>query len=315
MRYLLCVLLFVASGAFAAEDKSVSGRQWLDKADEAMQSVAYQGTVVFLKNGHVDIMKYRHVLENSDEIETLTSLNSPLREVTRRSSRVSCLFKETSEEVKTQHPTDRSFIVNLPVSNQAIDDQYLLATAGQETVAMRPAQVIAVLPKDDLRYARKIWVDSETYLPIRAELYGLDGTLLEQVMFAEVIVNQKSSEPSVHTRHTDYHEQIKKDASDKFAQSRFQLEFWPSGFDAMFFADKAMQKSQKTVEHLLLSDGFSNISIYFEAKDAKGRGLEGLRTLGAVNSFSRTIGDTQVTVLGEVPAKTVELVAKGISLR
>ncbi|PPD19634.1 MAG: transcriptional regulator [Methylomonas sp.] len=315
MPYLLVFLLFIAQAALAADDQAVSGQQWLEKADVAMQSSTYQGMVVFLKNGRVDIMKHSHSFENGDEIETLTSLNSPLREITRHGSRVSCTLKDTQQEVEAPRPTDRSLIVNLPINSQVLEDQYLLTTAGQEIVALRPTQVIAVLPKDDLRYARKIWIDTETFLPLRAEVYGLDGTVLEQVMFADLTVSGSSREPAIHAKHVEYHERVKKQAAEKFNQSRFLLEYWPPGFEALFFADKAMLTSKKTVEHLLLSDGFSNLSIYFEAKEPRERGLEGLRTLGAVNSFSRTVGDIHVTVLGEVPARTVELIAKGIVLR
>lgn len=67
------------------------------------------------------------------------------------------------------------------------------------------------------------------------------------------------------------------------------------------------------MDHLLISDGFSSVSVYFEAKGEKG--IEGLRSLGPVNSYSRVIDDLQITALGEVPVQTVELVAKGVSLR
>jgi sigma-E factor negative regulatory protein RseB len=37
--------------------------------------------------------------------------------------------------------------------------------------------------------------------------------------------------------------------------------------------------------------------------------------LGSVNSYSRVLGMYQITVLGEVPAQTVEIIALGITLR
>lgn len=41
----------------------------------------------------------------------------------------------------------------------------------------------------------------------------------------------------------------------------------------------------------------------------------GLQSVGAVNSFSRTINKYQLTVMGEVPAETVKTIAEGIKLR
>ena len=41
----------------------------------------------------------------------------------------------------------------------------------------------------------------------------------------------------------------------------------------------------------------------------------GLQSVGAVNSYSRTINNYQLTVMGEVHAETVRFIAEGIKLR
>ena len=314
MRVLLVLLLFV-SRAFADDDSGLNGQDWLDKVNEAMKTLNFRGTVVFMKNGQIDTMKYQHTFDKGVEYERLTSLNSPLREVTRNSSEIKCLYKETQEKVETQHPIDRSFIVNLPLKPEKLKDQYLYAVAGQEMVAMRPAKIIAVLPKDELRYARKLWVDTETLLPLKVEVYGSDGKTLEQVMFADFNVDASTAgseatlvQPEGAKPHRQHTPQV-----EAFENSRFEIKNWPPGFEKVFFIRNTMQQSKKTVDHLLISDGFSSISVYFETKGDEG--IEGLRSLGPVNSYSRVIDDVQVTVLGEVPVRTVELVANSVSLR
>lgn len=312
MRFLLVFLLCI-SAAFADDSQSLNGQQWLEKISDAMKHRNYHGTVVFMKNGQVDTMKYQHTVENGIEQERLTSLNSPLREVIRKSSEISCLYKETSQTIETHHPIDRSFIVNLPLEPKRVEGQYLLAVAGREMIAMRPAQIIAVLPKDEMRYARKIWVDTDSLLPLKVEVYGLDGGTLEQVLFTELSVDQ-ANPPSDSSSSDDEHAHHQHLAqTDSFENSRIKLKNWPAGFEKVFFIRNTMQQSKKTVDHLLISDGFSSISVYFEAKGP--HAVEGLRTLGPVNSYSRVIGDLQITVLGEVPVKTVEFVATGVALR
>jgi len=64
---------------------------------------------------------------------------------------------------------------------------------------------------------------------------------------------------------------------------------------------------------MVLSDGFSSVSVYMENKNASMQ--SGLQSIGAVNSFSRAIGDFELTVMGEVPATTVKFIAEGIKLR
>jgi len=40
-----------------------------------------------------------------------------------------------------------------------------------------------------------------------------------------------------------------------------------------------------------------------------------LQTLGSVKSFTQIIDNHQITVLGEVPVKTVKFIAQGIKLK
>ncbi|MCK9605664.1 MAG: MucB/RseB C-terminal domain-containing protein [Methylomonas sp.] len=313
MRFLF-VFLFFVSCAFANDDQTLSGQQWLEKVNHAMKSLNYHGTVVFMRHGQVDTMRYQHTFENGIETERLTSLNSPLREVTRQSNEISCLYKESQQKIETQHPIDRSFIVNLPLKPERLHDEYLFAVAGQEMIAMRPAQIIAVLPKDDLRYARKLWIDTASLLPLKVEVYGLDGKTLEQVLFTDLnvdLLNTHTDADQTAVDKSKHHQMVSQ--AEAFEKSPFELKKWPAGFEKIFFIRNTMQKSRKTVDHLLISDGFSSVSVYFEAKSEKS--IEGLRTLGPVNSYSRVIDDLQVTALGEVPVQTVELVAKGVSLR
>lgn len=312
MRCLL-VFLFLITPAFANDKAPLSGQQWLAKVDQAMQKLSYHGTVIFLKNGHIDAMKYQHGFEASNEVERLTSLNSPLREVLRKTSDE--LRREANGGKIDDRPSyERSFILNLPLDLAKLDTQYLLAVADQEITANRRSQIIAILPKDDLRYARKIWVDSETFLPLKVEVYAPEGTILEEVLFTELKLDDPSDSARFMAEEAKFTTQdFHAKNLDAFEKSPYQIKNLPAGFELMFFVPNSMGKAKKTVDHLSVSDGFSNVSIYIEGKGRQGS--EGLRTLGALNSFSKIVGNYQVTVLGEVPAKTVELIASAMALR
>lgn len=308
MRVLLIFLMLIGL-ARADQQPQPTGAQWLAKVNQAMKSASYHGTVVFMKNGQLETMTYQHGFEDGVEYERLSSLNSPLREVIRKADEISCHFKETSKTVGRYQPIEGSMIVNLPLVPEKLEAQYLLTATGQEVVATRPAQIVAVLPKDELRYARKIWIDSERLLPLKVETYGPQGNVLEEVLFTEQALDVGDQRSPV----VEFPRHRHAEDAAVFEKSAFQLNNWPAGFEILFFAPNSLQKSQTSVDRLLLSDGFASISIYFENKTAESS--EGLRTFGAVNSFSRIVGDYQVTALGEVPARTVELIVNGVTLR
>lgn len=314
LRQLVVVCLLVNSVAVAADSQQFTSAQWLERMNQAMKSLNYQGTVIFMKNGQIDTMKYRHSVDNGIEQERLSSLNSPLREVTRKSNEVSCLFKETKQKVINHHPIDSSFIINLPLKLGNLDKLYAISIDGQESVAMQPAQIIEIQPRDQLRYARKIWIEKQHFLPLKVEAYSLDGSILEQVVFTDLKIDE-THEPrndEIDDNQLDV-KHIHATQAEPFENAPFLIKYWPEGFETVFFIRNSLHQSQKAVDHLLMSDGFSSVSVYLEPTENPG--VQGLHTLGSVNSFSRVIGEFQVTVLGEVPAKTVELIAMGVAIR
>lgn len=323
MAQLLLVILFAAMGAVSAAENSLTAKQILQKMVKAMAVSNYQGTVVFLKNDKLEAMKYSHSAEKNKEQERLVSLNSPLREIIRNSDEVSCLFKLTRQVIIDHRPYEHSFIVDVPKNLDELDAGYHFEVVGEEDVAMLPSYVVAIQPKDDFRYARKIWIAKEHFLPMKVVVYGLSGVVLEQVVFTEMQVDKGSvrklngsAEAAGFAQRADGAEVA---SSDLSGQAAFEVTALPQGFKQIFFSRKPLHQSDQPVDHLLLSDGLASVSVYLETKKVEtspdSRIPEGIHSVGAINSMSRTLADSQLTVLGEVPAPTVKFIAEGIKFR
>ncbi len=308
------VVFLLSTGIVSAKEPELTARQILMKMNHAMAVLNYQGTVAFLKNGKLEPMKYVHAVKNGVEQERLLSLNSPLREIIRDAGKVSCLFKETQQKMVDYRPFERSFLVDMPGNLDDISAIYEFELVGQESVAMLPSYVITIQPQDNVRYPRKIWVEKRNFLPLKVAVYDNSGTLLEQVVFTDITVKDalsfipvKSLDTNNPTRH------IYPLPTQSSNQAAFAVTAKPTGFREIFFARKPMHNTEQPVDHLLLSDGFTSVSIYMESKSAGM--LSGLQSVGAVNLYSRTINNYQLTVMGEVPAETVKSIAEGLNLR
>ena len=302
------------TGSVSASEPLLNAQQVLAKMNHAMAVLNYQGTVAFLKNGKLEPMKYVHAAEKGVQQEQLLSLNSPLREIIRNADQVSCLFKETQQTLVDHRPFEHSFLVDMPKNMDDMGGIYQFEIVGEENIALRPSYIVAIQPKDNARYPRKIWIEKQQFLPLKVVVYDNVGVLLEQVVFTDIEV--KKSLPFVDVKFLDavYPAQpiqpIQTQSSDKAAFVVTQL---PTGFQEVFFARKPMHNAELPVDHLLLSDGFTSVSIYMENKIASMQ--PGIQSVGAINSYSRTINNFQLTVMGEVPAETVKFIAEGIQLR
>ncbi|MEI6268314.1 MAG: MucB/RseB C-terminal domain-containing protein [Methylococcaceae bacterium] len=306
------VLGFLLTGSVSASESVLNAQQILAKMNHAMDVLNYQGTVAFFKNGKLEPMKYVHAAEKGVQQEQLLSLNSPLREIIRDADQVSCLFKETQQTLVDHRPFEHSFLVDMPKNLDDMGGIYRFEIVGEENIALRPSYIVAIQPKDNARYPRKIWIEKQQFLPLKVVVYDNVGVPLEQIVFTDIEVKKSLPFVAVKFLNAVYPAQPiqQLQSSD---QAAFVVTQLPTGFREAFFARKPMHNAEQPVDHLLLSDGFTAVSIYMENKSAFLQ--PGLQSVGAINSYSRTINNFQLTVMGEVPAETVKFIAEGIKLR
>ena len=313
----LVFVFFISVNFVFADESDIEAIQWLEKMSQAMKKLNYQGTVVFAKNGRIDTMKYFHATNgNGLEQERLLSLNSPMREVVRDAGKVHCIFLDSEKALIDHRPVSESFLVEVPKDFSALKDVYQYSFAGEELVAMLPAMIISIEAKDKNRFRRKIWIDKQYFLPLKEEVYDLEGKPVKQVVFADlhvgtqlpfVEVDEKTKNITIENIH-----QI--DSSSLAGKTKdVVLENIPAGFKIEFFTRMDRVNSENSVDHLLLSDGFSSISVYRETKTKNTK--KGLQALGAVNLFTHIGKNHQITAMGEVPATTVQSIAQGVHFR
>ncbi|MCX7098728.1 MAG: MucB/RseB C-terminal domain-containing protein [Methylococcales bacterium] len=308
------VVVLLSAGQVLAEAPEPDAKQLLTKMNQAMATLNYQGTVAFLKNDKLEPMKYSHAAANGKQQERLLSLNSPLREIVRDADKVSCLFKETRQSIVDHRPFEHSFLVDVPGNLDDLDGIYQFEVIGSEDVALLPSYVVAIVPKDKARYSRKIWIEKQQFLPLKVVLYDNSGVPLEQLVFTEIAVKEALPIVDVSLSDTGLPVQhIHQSSPQSSAQATFKVTDLPKGFHEVFFIRKPMHNAEQPVDHLLLSDGFATVSIYMENQVAAVQ--SGLQSVGAVNSYSRTLNNYELTVMGEVPAETIKLIAEGVKLR
>ncbi len=318
-KAILSLLLFSTFSSLALgenqTDLPITGKQTLQNMVNAMQTLNYQGTVTFLRNGKLEPMKYFHAAHDGLEQERLLSLNSPLREIIRDTGKVSCLYKETKQKIEEKRPFDRSFLIDLPKDINNLDSTYTAKLVGEEDIAMLPSFIINIEPNDKFRYPRTLWVEKQHFLPLKAVVYDLNNDVLEQLLFTELTI--KDSLPFVDSKSST--PPLGNLSAQSLTEAKFLLSLVPLGFKELFFTSKPMHNSSQPVDHLLLSDGIAWISVYMESKPTTSHnGLlepKTVQAIGAINFYSRAVENYEFTVMGDVPPETVKLIAENIQLR
>ena len=87
----------------------------------------------------------------------------------------------------------------------------------------------------------------------------------------------------------------------------------PAGFAVVSAEEEQLDGDDRTVLHILYSDGLANVSAFvIAADDAR---TERAALSGAANSFSLVRDGYRVTAIGQVPAATVERIARSLAPR
>jgi sigma-E factor negative regulatory protein RseB len=309
------VLLVVQLPAGAEQ---VDGREWLQRMSMAARSLNYIGTFVYENQGKLEAMRIVHAMDEDGEREHLMSLTGPEREVLRDNQIVTCILGDRHAVHVNKSRPRKSFQFSLPGQLEQLEQHYSFEVGGEDRVAGKHCRVVVVSPRDNLRYGRRMCVHEKSHLVLRSELTGAGDAVVEQVMFTSVEFPERIDEAALlpDINGADYtwrrEPDQQPDKTGKVADSRWKVAEVPEGFMLTDHNWHSFSVDRPGVEHWVYSDGLASVSVYIEAARTRDT-YNGVSRRGALNAFGTMVDDYYVTVVGEVPGRTVEMIGRSVS--
>lgn len=313
-RLLSAALLLLASGVVSANDERQGSAQgWLESMVEAVRSQTYEGVFVYRYRGELQSMRILHRIQDGVEQERLFALSGSRRKVIREGEKVTCVLPDVESVVVNRRRAANPLTDVLPMDVDTLEGTYRFEVEGQGRVAGREAVRIGIQPVDQYRYGYRLWVDRASRLLLRADLIGGDGEAVEQLMFTEIHVRDSLPDAafadSVQEDGFTWYEHGGKSAPAS-GDSRWRITELPPGFE-LRGREWIGGDGAGASEHHLYSDGLATVSVYIEPNTDEA-GFVGSSAMGAVSAFGRVVAGHQVVVVGEVPARTVRMIGRGI---
>lgn len=304
---LLAGALLLAGNLSAAED----GAAWFERMRNAMQHYDYEGRFVYQVGEQLESMYVVHRVSGGAELERLVSLNGDSREVIRGDRAVACLqpgrhLVSVIEGAKGVVPGDER------TGMERIREHYRFDLAGIHRVAGREAQLVEVLPRDDLRFGHRLYLDRETGLPLRSVMLDTSGDQVAQLLFVELKTGTDVTtiEHDVSALQMTERERITVPAGvSSPEQSGWTFNGLPAGYQLVSFRDEPARKRQ----HLIFSDGIAVLSLYVEPPEDGA--LNGYSSVGATRIYAEPRHGMQVTAIGEVPRGALRMVVRALTPR
>ena len=304
----LGIVLF-ANGALSAEAPA----DWLDRMAAAVQKTNYTGTVIRTKGGEAEALKVVHSVADGVISEKVTVQEGNGLEIIRNGNEVRCILPDNKSVLVETWNNQSTLFSTLPGSAVRFSNEYDLSLVREDRVAGRKAILLAIRPHDEFRFGHRLWLDRETAFPLKTELLDGAGNLLEQVKFADIDLESsilpETLLPSVSLDGFAFRSGTTKRV-DAVVETDWISDDLPAGFRIVSTKSERLTGTEIPVTHILYSDGLATVSVFIARVQSKK--IARRSNVGGSNAYSLRSGDKQITVVGQVPAATVEKIASSM---
>jgi sigma-E factor negative regulatory protein RseB len=312
-----------ANDAEQAPDAEHSPIALLGQMSRALSELEYEGTLVYLNGHELSTLRIAHRISGGQAHESLLALSGPVRAVARSRQTVTCVLPDARAISVPRHPTHAATLHSGTLDAERLRPHYLIHRLGRSRVAGRDTLVVGIIPRDDLRYGYRFFVDEDTGLPLKTDLMDSSATPIEQVMFTEIEFLSEDSDDSVVPSAAALEPlDAKVPFTAGLANARptsapvdatpWRFSDLPAGYEVVS-GDPPASGTPSERRWFMVSDGLSAVSVYIEPD--QGYGLAGHKRVGAVNAAGRLLDGYQITVVGEAPLQTVQAIAAAVRTR
>ncbi len=307
------ICMFAAS---ATANAAASGEEWLQRMAKAIEVSNYRGTIARRAGDRVEYLRVVHKYENGQVTEKLETMDGADRTIIRDVNGVRCFLPESRAVLVEAGSTSTGLFSRIPVSMSRLREQYDVLLLGSNVrVSDRQSVLVALRPHDEFRYGHRLWLEQKSGLPLKTELIDELGKPIEEIRFVNLQIEDSipnsEFELNINTQGFRFINQAAR--IDEAAEAR-PLQKWQSGHLPAGFRLSYSNGIGKGTQHLIFDDGMASVSVFIEVPADDYQPVNGPSRLGGANAYSVVTHRHQITAVGEVPERTVEIIARALSL-
>jgi sigma-E factor negative regulatory protein RseB len=308
---LVAVSAVCAGGALAGAE----ARQWLTRMHSAATQRNYQGTLVVTVEGEMTSSRVVHFTEAGQSFERVDMLDGQPRRVLRHNDQLLTLWPSARTARLEQRESSQPFPSLLSSSDEQLFERYEMVGEGAGRVAGFDAAIFLLRPRDDARFAQRLWAEQGSGLLLRADVVGADGRVLESSAFTDLSIGSKVRPEPLQavlkqisgwrvlkpaTQRTSLEAQgwrLKAPVAGFRESNCVKRRLGPAPHDAAAVGDDVLQ--------VIFTDGLTHVSLFIEPLQPE-RQRSGGAASGATHTWMQPHGDHWITSVGDVPLATLK---------
>lgn len=310
MRLILLALMVLAFPSAAEEE--LSAKAWLENMSQALKDKEFKASIIHVQADLIRPLVYLHGKVEGEEVAFLEYLNGPPKNAVRVGKTVTFIehdqqaYSVTAKRIQGVWPAAFADDISL------LEKGYQFVLGGRSRIAGRPGQMIRIIPNDDDRYATQVWIDMNTFLPLRYDILNKDRQLLEQTMVIELLELSEPPHILVEAKKQPWPAVVEQ--TERTDGHSWGFSWLPQGFSLAVRDSHRLIGSHEPVEYLALTDGLANISVYVSTPGTQPLPDE-VMTRNGLSMVVEVLGEHEIVAVGKVPHETLKKIAKGLTLK
>jgi len=315
MKLLSYVVLLLGISFSAVAEESDSAKVWLERLSNSLNKLNFSTSFVVVKNNQAQPYHWFHgVDENGKELEILSLLNGPRRDILRKDNVVSYIEPELPPYSVTSQQISGPIPAILAGDISQLENSYDFISVGRSRVLGRPAQLIRIEAKNAHRYSYWLWLDQQSSMLLKLSVITKQGQQLEQIQFTHLDITEKPSESVLQLHETEL--PVLVDIPEEYQQQElhWDVNWLPEGFTQVNSNRHKISLTKQPVEFVLFSDGLVDISIYVNGSKDKQRNAD-FAMDGATLVLNQVKDGVEVSIVGKIPSQTAKAIADSITIK
>ena len=306
----IITLFFILSSTSAMAEGTSEALNLLNKMGKAVQTSDYQIHFVSQdKEQFASTFEYNHLgaAKKENISAQLLYLEGPAKEIILHNNTTSYFqpdnpsFSIASSRITEAFP---DVIYNDFNSLVSIYDFILL---GKTRTANRGAQLVKIIAKDKDRYSYVIWIDDETYLPLRIDLINDDNDIVNQFKVVDIDTNFDAQKFKNYIGNQSYPILLSIEKENNLLDA-WRLAWLPKGFKEIAAYNVNFYGSDIATK--LFSDGVFSFTVNVSLEQASQPNQ--LIQQGGRTIFSINFDNKNIIIIGNLPEATIERIAQNI---
>jgi len=291
--------------------QTLSAVEYLNHMKTAYKQLNYELLYLDTRQNEIEPNQLIHGVVDGKEVTYFRTLNGIIREFLQFDNKIS-YYKQGTQPYTLLTQRDQGIFANIANfdfehSNKIYD--YIIL--GKSRIAGNKAIAIRMISKDEYRYSYIIWIDAETYLPLRLDTINHANIIVEQIMVVSLKLN------------TEMNSWVAQLINKKLPETLFlktakatswKIGWLPTGFRVVKDNQhKLLSYDTSPVSYIMLNDGMVSVSIYISLLNTViEEKHQSVTRQGGTLLYTAHNGTIEVNIIGEIPLITAEKIAESI---